>query len=59
MEAVYTLLCVDRGVPEVWGSYTEIRSGLTADDYIAFPYGKTVKPGAATQESDLSALYGY
>ena len=43
----------------LWGSYTEIRSGLTADDYVAFPYGKTVKPGAATQESDLSALYGY
>ena len=43
----------------LWGSYTEIRSGLTADDYIAFPYGKTVKPGAVTEESDLSALYGY
>ena len=43
----------------LWGSYTEIRSGLTADDYVAFPYGKNVKPGAATQESDLSALYGY
>ena len=43
----------------LWGSYTEIRSGLTADDYVAFPYGKTVKPGAATVESDLSALYGY
>ncbi|MDY3224378.1 MAG: biotin/lipoyl-binding protein [Candidatus Faecousia sp.] len=43
----------------LWGSYTEIRSGLTEDDYIAFPYGKTVKPGAATEESDLSALYGY
>ena len=43
----------------LWGSYTEIRSGLTEDDYIAFPYGKTVKPGAATTESDLSALYGY
>ena len=43
----------------LWGSYTEIRSGLTADDYVAFPYGKTVKPGAATRESDLSALYGY
>lgn len=43
----------------LWGSYTEIRSGLTADDYVAFPYGKNVKPGAATVESDLSALYGY
>ena len=41
------------------GSFTEIRSGLTADDYVAFPYGKTVKPGAATVESDLSALYSY
>ena len=43
----------------LWGSFTEIRSGLTAEDYVAFPYGKTVKPGAATVESDLSALYGY
>ena len=43
----------------LWGSYTEICSGLTADDYVAFPYGKNVRPGAATQESDLSALYGY
>lgn len=43
----------------LWGSHTEIRSGLTEDDYVAFPYGKNVKPGAATEESDLSVLYGY
>ena len=43
----------------LWGSYTEIRSGLSADDYVAFPYGKTVKAGAPTQEGDPSALYGY
>jgi len=43
----------------LWGSYTEIRSGLTADDYVAFPYGKTVKAGAPTQEGDTSSLYGY
>ena len=43
----------------LWGSYTEIRSGLTAEDYVAFPYGKTVKAGAPTVESDLSALYQY
>lgn len=43
----------------LWGSYTEIRSGLSADDYVAFPYGKNVKPGAATQEGDSSSLYGY
>lgn len=43
----------------LWGSYTEIRSGLTADDYVAFPYGKNVKPGAGTQEGDPSALYNF
>lgn len=44
---------------ELWGSYTEIRSGLTVDDLIAFPYGKNVKQGAPTVEGDLSSLYGY
>ena len=43
----------------LWGSYTEIRSGLSADDYVAFPYGKTVKAGAPTQEGNASSLYGY
>jgi hypothetical protein len=42
----------------LWGSYTEIRSGLTPEDFIAFPYGKNVKPGARTEEGDLSNLYG-
>ena len=42
----------------LWGSYTEIRSGLTAEDLIAFPYGKNLKEGAQTVESDLSTLYG-
>ena len=42
----------------LWGSYTEVLDGLTAEDYIAFPYGKTVAEGADTVESDLSALYG-
>ena len=43
----------------LWGSYTEVRGGLTADDYIAFPYGKTVKEGAPTQEGTWDDLYGY
>ena len=43
----------------LWGSYTEIRSGLTADDLIAFPYGKNLKVGAPTVESDPSSLYSY
>ena len=30
MEAVYTLLNVDRGVPEVWGSVYDIRDLLNA-----------------------------
>ena len=42
-----------------WGSYTEILSGLTADDLIAFPYGKNLKEGAPTVESDPSGLYSY
>lgn len=43
----------------LWGTYTEIRSGLTADDYVAFPYGKNVKPGEGTQEGDPSTLYNF
>ena len=42
----------------LWSSYTEVLDGLTAEDYIAFPYGKTIAEGADTVESDLSALYG-
>ena len=43
----------------LWGSYTEILSGLTPEDFIAFPYGKNLKEGAPTRESDLSELYNY
>lgn len=43
----------------LWGSYTEILSGLAETDMIAFPYGKNVVPGATTVEGDLSDLYGY
>ena len=44
----------------LWGSYTEILSGLSEEDYLAFPYGKDVKEGAPTEEKDPSELYqGY
>ena len=43
----------------LWGNYTEILSGLTEEDLIAFPYGKTVKDGAPAVEGDLADLYGY
>ena len=40
----------------VWGSYVQILSGATRDDLFAFPYGKTVKEGAPTQQGDYSTL---
>ena len=43
----------------LWGSYYEILSPLGEEDCLAFPYGKNVKPGAPTVESDLSTLYSY
>lgn len=43
----------------LWGSYTEVKSGLTAEDYLAFPYGKTVREGVPTEEKDISELYRY
>lgn len=43
----------------LWGSYTEILSGLTEDDLVAFPYGKNVKEGAPAEEGDVSDLYNY
>ena len=42
----------------VWGSYVQVLSGVTAEDAIAFPYGKNVKAGAATEAGDYSTLYG-
>ena len=42
----------------LWGSYTEILSGLSEEDMVAFPYGKHVKAGAPTLEGEMSDLYG-
>lgn len=43
----------------LWGTYKEILSGVTEEDFLAFPYGKDIREGAATVESDISALYTY
>lgn len=43
----------------LWGSYTEVLSGLTEDDHVAFPYGRSVKPGARANEAAIEALYNY
>mgnify|MGYP000119804527 CR=1 FL=1 len=40
----------------LWGSYYEVKSGLSEEDYIAFPYGKTVVEGADTKESSSIGL---
>lgn len=42
---------------DLYGYYTEIRSGLTAEDYVAFPYGNDVTDGAKTTEATPDALY--
>ena len=41
----------------LWGSYTQIRSGLTVEDYVAFPYGKDVVNGADTNEATIDDFY--
>ena len=43
----------------VYGNQYEIKSGLTAEDYIAFPYSKNELEGTKTEESTLSELYNY
>ena len=43
----------------LWGSEYEIKSGLTSEDYIAFPYAKNELEGTKTEESTLSELYNY
>ena len=41
----------------LWGSYTQIRGGLTVDDFVAFPYGRDVVEGAGTTEATRDQLY--
>lgn len=43
----------------LWGSYTQVLSGLTEEDLLAFPYGKEVREGAPTVEADIDQLYQY
>lgn len=43
----------------LWGSYTQVLDGLSADMHIAFPYGNSVTEGAATKIKDISYLYQY
>lgn len=47
---------IDAGAT-LYGYYQEVRSGLTTEDLIAFPYGKSVKEGVKTKETDSPAMY--
>lgn len=41
----------------LYSYYQEVRSGLTAEDLIAFPYGKSIREGVKTKENDSPSLY--
>lgn len=41
----------------LWGQSVEIVSGLTMDDRIAFPYGKSAKEGVKVKESSGGMMY--
>lgn len=43
----------------LWGSYFEIVSGLASDDYVAFPYGRSIREGAKTEVASPETLYSY
>lgn len=43
----------------LWGSYVKILDGLTTEDYIAFPYGRSVEEGAKTRIAEIDELYSY
>ena len=40
----------------LFSKYSQILSGVTREDYIAFPYGRNVKEGAGTRVADASTL---
>ena len=53
---------LEKGYVEIGDSYYDavhVLGGLTLEDRIAFPYGKNVKDGAQTVESEEYAYYGY
>lgn len=39
------------------GYYVKVLDGLTESDYVAFPYGKSVKDGAKTNQTGIDSLY--
>lgn len=43
----------------LWGSYTQILDGLDGVEYVAFPYGNSLREGQKTEISGVDSLYGY
>ena len=43
----------------IYGYAVEIKSGVTMDDYLAFPYGKTAKEGVKTNKDEDSGTEMY
>ena len=43
----------------IYGYAVEIKSGITMDDYLAFPYGKTAKEGVKTDKGEDSGTAMY
>jgi len=41
------------------GYMTPVYSGITEEDYLAFPYGSEAQEGAPTYEGTDQDLYGY
>lgn len=41
----------------LYGYYQEIKSGLTGEEMITFPYGKNIKEGVKTIETDTPSVY--
>ena len=52
------LVKTEISVGELKGQGYLIKSGVTNDDWIAFPYGSGVKDGAKTRETTIDELYG-
>ena len=43
----------------LWGSYLQITEGMDGVQYLAFPYGNSLREGQKTEVVGIDALYGY
>ena len=55
------LLCYDNGAyytgKIMWGEIIQIKSGLSMDDYVAFPYASDVEEGMKTKHANFEGMY--